>query len=63
MRILEGEDAKGFHAFSWDLKVSDKPLSAKRKRAEPNLVYAQKGKYTIKFVNGDEVDEVDFEVK
>ena len=63
VRILEGEDAKGFHSFSWDLKVSDKPLSAKRKRAEPNLVYAQKGKYTIKFVNGDEVDEVDFEVK
>ena len=62
LRNLEGEGSKGFHALSWDLKVSDKPLSAKRKKSAPSMVYAPKGKYTIKFIKGDEVNEVGFEI-
>lgn len=63
IRELEGTGAKGFHSCPWDLKVSATPISSRRKRAKTTLTYAQKGKYTIRFANGDEVDEVVFEIK
>ncbi len=63
IRRLQGEGAKGFHRFSWDLKVSEGPVSTKRNRARAAMTYIQKGKYTIKFVNGDQADEISFEVK
>ena len=63
IRNLEGAGSKGFHSSLWDLKVSKAPLSAKRKRTKRAFTYAQKGKYTIRFVNGDEMDEVSFEIK
>ncbi len=50
IRKMTGQSALGFHNQAWDLKT-DKGT------------YVKKGKYLIKFTNGNSVSEVDFVVK
>lgn len=60
---MQGKSEKGFHITKWDLKVSDTPITKRKKGVSAKMVYAKKGKYTIKFSNGSQTDEVSFEVK
>jgi photosystem II stability/assembly factor-like uncharacterized protein len=61
--------AVGFHTTSWDVKVLPPvPVVKGRAKAVPPttpapLVYAGKGKYKIKLVNGAETSEVNVEIK
>lgn len=65
VRRLKGPGSLGFHTVNWDLKVEQIQVSGtkKGKTATPDLKYATKGKYRIKFINGAESAEVEFEVR
>jgi hypothetical protein len=69
VRKLEAGGAKGFNAIAWDVKVApvtpDVKKGKAKKEAAPTsvpLVYAGKGKYTIRFKNGSESSEVELEI-
>jgi hypothetical protein len=71
VRKLTTSGSAGFQTFTWDVKVNEAaapPAKGKGKSkapapTEPTLKYAGKGKYTIKFVNGNEVSEVSMEIR
>lgn len=69
VRKLTTTGTTGFQTFSWDVKVAEAvsaPAKAKAKTpviTEPVLKYAGKGKYTMKFINGAESNEVVIEIK
>lgn len=58
----------GFQTFTWDVKIQE-VLTAKKGKANtksvstPQLTYASKGKYKIKFVNGSEAAETTLDIK
>ncbi len=53
--------AIGFHSVPWDLKIMSYPK--KKRKAAPKPYYAPKGRYSLKFINGDAEDVVSFVVK
>jgi hypothetical protein len=69
VRKLSTKGSAGFHTFKWDVKVSA-PIAASAKKSKSTkqvavtpLKYAQKGKYTIKFINGADSSETTVEIK
>jgi hypothetical protein len=66
LRTLTTNGTKGFHTLPWDAMVQqpvDKIKKVKSGPSQPPLTYVQKGKYTIRFTNGTESNEVTLEVK
>jgi len=68
VRSLTGAGTKGFHSFSWDLKIMNAdtaPAKGKAKTAPvaSPLKFADTGKYTVKFINGPESSETTIEIK
>jgi hypothetical protein len=70
LRKLATTGSTGFHTFKWDVKVSEPVASSPAKKgksvkpvAASPLKYAQKGKYTIKFINGGDSSETTIEIK
>ena len=68
VRKLNVAGNSGFNNFNWDVKVTQaQPVAAKKGKGAPasstELKYADRGKYKIKFVNGAESAEVEFEIK
>jgi hypothetical protein len=71
VRKLTASGSAGFQTFTWDVKVTQPvaaPAKGKGKSKAPvptesALKYASKGKYTIKFMNGNEVSEVSMEIR
>ncbi|MBX2956577.1 MAG: glycosyl hydrolase [Cyclobacteriaceae bacterium] len=71
VRKLTASGSAGFQTFTWDVKVNEvaaAPAKGKGKSkapapTEPTLKYAEKGKYTIKFVNGGDSSEVVVEIR
>lgn len=69
VRKLSADGSVGFQTFTWDVKVNEvvaAPAKGKGKTTaatEPTLKYADKGKYTIKFMNGSDSSEVVAEIR
>ncbi len=70
VRKLEASGTKGFNTVAWDVKVASATAPAKKGKPKKEsaqtdalLKYADKGKYTIKFMNGTESSEVELEIK
>jgi photosystem II stability/assembly factor-like uncharacterized protein len=68
VREATSSGSLGFNTWKWDVKVLSSPPASKGKTkgATPsveNLVYAAKGKYKIRFINGPESSEVSVEIK
>lgn len=68
VRKMTAPSSVGFHYLTWDVKVE--PVQSKitkGKKADPTpvtqQVFASKGKYKIKFINGTETAEVPVEIK
>lgn len=62
VRKLDGKATKGFHAVKWDVKVQSTDKK-KKKKEDPEMKYAAKGKYTIKVINADSSDQTSLEIK
>ena len=52
---------KGFNDFSWDLMIH--PIKENDKPDTNELIYVEKGKYTLKFTGLDETQEVELEIQ
>jgi len=52
---------KGFNDFNWNLRIH--PLKDNNKLNTKELIYTEKGKYTLKFTGMGETKEVEFEVE
>jgi photosystem II stability/assembly factor-like uncharacterized protein len=68
VRKLVADASRGFHTFTWDVKIQDAAPAAKGKsktvpQPSGDLKYAGKGKYKLKFLNGTESSEVTVEIK
>ena len=70
VRKLTAKGSAGFHTFKWDVKVSGPIATSTSKKSKSTkpvattpLKYAQKGKYTIKFINGADSSETTVEIK
>ncbi len=67
VRKLTATGNAGFNTLNWDVKVSAPAATAKKGKGTstptPELKYAGKGKYKIKFINGADSAEVEFEIK
>ncbi len=63
VREINGDGNKGFHTTKWDLKISDTPISKKKRKTIPKMIYAGKGKYTIKYKTANLTEEVELEIK
>ncbi len=63
---LNAPGGRGFHVVKWDLKV-EMPSAGKKKRKQEEsaakAAFAPKGKYRIKFVNGEESSETVLEIR
>ncbi|MEM7109752.1 MAG: glycosyl hydrolase, partial [Bacteroidota bacterium] len=62
IRTFSKEAKMGFNRSDWDLKVS-KPVKKKKKEQTQELVYAEKGKYTIRFTKDTFTEVLNFEVR
>ena len=72
-RKFTASGAVGFQNINWDVKLEDNAITGstikKNKEAKStsvsmnSMVYAAKGKYTIRFTNGNEVSEVNLDIK
>jgi len=60
VRKLTANGDVGFNSVTWDVKVD---VFDKRKRATGERVYAGKGKYKMKFINGTDSSEIEVEIK
>ena len=68
VRTLKSRADAGFHTLNWDLKIAQaQETAAKRgKNASPSapvMTYAGRAKYKVRFINGNERAEIDFEVR
>lgn len=67
VRKLKASGTVGFNSISWDLRIErPAPTPAKKKKdgvPAAATVYAEKGKYRLKFINGAETAEATLEVK
>jgi hypothetical protein len=63
LRTATTKAGEGFHTYKWDLRIQQAVKGKSKKGSEPELIYAQKGKYKIRFVNGGEKSEVNLEIK
>lgn len=68
VRKLSATGEPGFQRLVWDVKIQAAPAAPPKKGArqpvsEEKLVYAGKGKYKLKFINGTESSEVMVEIK
>jgi len=62
VRKLSADGSSGFHIFHWDLRI-EQPKTDKKEKGPVTLKYAAKGKYKLKFLNGQDSSEVTAEVK
>ncbi len=67
IKKLSGNGTVGFHTVRWDMTAlsipAEKIKSKTKKELPPASKYASKGKYTLKFINGSEISEINFEIK
>ncbi|MTI32903.1 VPS10 domain-containing protein [Xanthovirga aplysinae] len=62
VRDLIADGSKGFHQLSWDVKKASYKGKGSRRKEVGEREYAQKGTYTLKFINGNSVAETTFEI-
>ncbi|HOX82203.1 MAG TPA: glycosyl hydrolase [Chryseolinea sp.] len=68
-RKLTASGTLGFRTINWDVKIDNTIVATKKSKSVKSdssvkpMVYAAKGKYIIRFINGAEVSEVNLEIK
>lgn len=66
VRKMKAVNTPGFNTWKWDVKVESaagKEKKGKASKTSEGLVYAAKGKYTIRFISGADRSEVSVEIK
>ncbi len=65
VRSLTTTGNRGFQTWAWDVKINEAKKTPPKKGVSetPQMVFAPKGKYKVKFVNGTESSETTVEVK
>ncbi len=66
VRKISAPGSPGFHTYRWDVKTEslsdNKKTKSKTPPPMPELKFASKGKYKLRFINGTETTEVAFEI-
>ncbi|MFA0962677.1 WD40/YVTN/BNR-like repeat-containing protein [Roseivirga sp. BDSF3-8] len=63
LREEEVQANAGFNSYKWNLKVEGTPKGRRRKKDNVDMVYAGKGKYTLRVKKGSASDSTKVEIK